>query len=244
MYIPATISIPDPRRDGETCADIVIAVQFACELVRANLLGHHQRARALDAALDRCLRVSPEQAGSWERELDALRTTWDGVYDYVPPAAGRERFIEFAAALDEQLYLPHPMLTEWYLLRCRTARVWNRRSAVRQLREYLLSYGIDPTDSAAMGAMSINRFHTGLDTGVWPRLRVVYFGGALGDAGRYTLIDVEASIGRDVHSHTPLTDREAALLEWAADPSVLEPVWHSEVDDLLSVWIDTLDGIR
>jgi hypothetical protein len=93
---------------------------------------------------------------------------WSGE-DIVARAAYR------LAWLREQLLSPAPAVTEWYLRAARSR--YGRLLGARRLRQYLLSYGINPTRAAALAALDEQR-HDGL------------YGPILSDQGYYNYVGV------------------------------------------------------
>ncbi|GGL44027.1 hypothetical protein [Nocardia jinanensis] len=203
----------------EEHADIALAVTFALEAVYARNLGHHRRARRMAAVADRSARTCRPELLTVE--LSALRAVLAGEPITVAPIWGDTPEILVARAhcrllwLREQLLSPAPAVTEWYL---RAARAWHGRLlGARRLRQYLLSYGIDPTKAAALAALDEQR-HDGL------------YGPILSAQGYYNYVGVtEARTG--LYMRTEATTSVAELVP-------THPLRPSETDTLAHAWLD------
>ncbi|MFE3322856.1 hypothetical protein [Nocardia sp. NPDC059195] len=139
--------------DREALACFAVAAVVGAESVRAELLGHHRRARALLAAAERGLPTGEATAKIWASEL---RGTLVSGPDLTSCAPISHRNAHLAYALVEQLYTLHPLLLEWHLHRARTAPLWRRHTAVRDVREYVLSVQFDPTDRYTFGVLELD----------------------------------------------------------------------------------------
>ena len=210
--------------------------------MRAQLLGHHRRARALLVAAERGLPTDEATAKIWASELWVLRGTLVSGPDMSSCALISHRNAHLAYALVEQLYTPHPLLLEWYLHRARTAPLWRRRAAVQDAREFLLSVQYDPTDRYTLGCIELDR-HAGKYA--HQKVRLFHVGSAFGDAfGQWLLMDAtDVDLGPALRPHVALSTGEQALLARAADLSPLEDTWVEEFDQLLGRWLVSLVGV-
>ncbi|MFI6225316.1 hypothetical protein ACIBEH_32555 [Nocardia salmonicida] len=182
----STSGFADLWEDREALACFAVAAVVGAESVRAGLLGHHRRARALLAAAERGLPTDEATAKIWASELWVLRGTLVAGPDLTSCALISHRNAHLAYALVEQLYTPHPLLLEWYLHRARTAPPWRRHAAVQAAREYLLSVQYDPTDRYTLGVLEVDR-HAGKYA--HQKIRLFHVGSAFGDSvGQWLLM--------------------------------------------------------
>ncbi|MEV0773814.1 hypothetical protein [Nocardia salmonicida] len=227
----------------DTLACFAVAAVVSAESVRAELLGHHCRARALLAAAERGLPTDEATAKIWASELWVLRGTLVAGPDLTSCALISHRNAHLAYALVEQLYTPHPLLLEWYLHRARAAPLWRRRAAVQAAREYLLSVQYDPTDRYTLGCVELDR-----RAGKYAhqKIRLFHVGSAFGDSvGQWLLMDADdTDLGPTLRPQVALGAGEQALLAQAADLSPLEDVWVEEFDRLLGRWLVSMVGVR
>ncbi|MEU2106387.1 hypothetical protein [Nocardia sp. NPDC019255] len=234
----------------ECHADISLILAAAVEAVRAKTFDQHERAAALAAYAEALLPTEAGQAARiYRAELVAVRAELAGdapapqqVADGSTYTDSRARAQEREAALRRQLHQPHPVIREWLLRTVGEAAEAQHEHAVRMLREHLISYGIDPTDTEAVAAIEQRRrdgktaTRRGGATG-----HLVYLGELVGP-GVYTQLDTTTPLAELVDADKALSREDSRVLLAArvTDPQILAGRWLPVLARLIDRWIERI----
>ncbi|MEU4345333.1 hypothetical protein AB0H00_29465 [Nocardia sp. NPDC023852] len=236
----------------EEHADISVVLAFAVEAIRASTFGQRRRARTLLSDAQAVLPTAVGQnAQTYRAELAALRAVLTGEQPDPTQIAWGSTYEDSCAraevraqALTRQLDEPHPMVLEW-LLRDVGESV-GRKRARRILRQHLVSYGIDPTDTETVAAIEQRR-RDGKGT---PHLDaegyLVYFGALMGP-GVYMWPDMTTPLTELVGADIPLSWRGSRVLfaARATDVEVFAGAWLATLTRLIDRWIERIPaGVR
>lgn len=251
FYATGACAPPVPDRVlREAHADVSVAITLAVEALRARTFGQDARAALLLGYAEAGLFFAPgTDARLCRAELAALRNALIGV-DVDAGLAGdswsstvadyRARAGVRAEAVGIQLREPHPLLLEWLLDR-RAAPPWSilHAEALVDVREHLLSYGIDPTDAVVLEAIAARRRAGEGVPEKRPQGYAVYGGFLLGESGLYLHPDMTSPLAELLDASTPLSRTETELLDRARglDLAAQAPVWVAMLVQLLDGWI-------
>ncbi|WP_067470785.1 hypothetical protein [Nocardia amamiensis] len=234
----------------ECHADISLLLAVAVEAVRAKTFGQHERAAALGSYAEALLPSEAEQAARiYTAELSAVRAELAGDAPDPQRVAYGSTYTDScaraqvrAAALRRQLDQPHPVIGEWLLRTVGEAAEQRRARAVQMLREHLISYGIDPTDTAAMA--SIERRRRDGDAAVRHGVQgpLVYLGELVGPGGAYTQPDMTTPLAELVDAGVALSWAESRVLVAArvTDPEIFAGRWLPALARLIDRWIERI----
>ncbi|MDE1674337.1 hypothetical protein [Nocardia gipuzkoensis] len=233
----------------ECHADISLILAVAVEAVRAKYFDQHERAAALASYAEALLPTEPGQAARiYRAELSAVRAElagdtpdpqWGAYASTYTDSCARAQARE--AALRHQLHQPHPAIRELLLRTVGEATEQQHGPAVQMLREHLISYGIDPTDPAAVAAIEQRRRDGKTATRPGATGHLVYLGELVGP-GVYTQLDTTTPLAELVDADRALSWEESRVLLAArvTDPEVFAGRWLPTLARLLDRWISRI----